>query len=74
MLTMQQNNNQVFSSALDNLALAAFSENYVIVQIIASKEILTEFNKTLTFTIASMIQHGTGNRGQDTQIFEENQK
>ena len=65
--TMQQKNNNTFASALENLALASFSDKHVNFRIIASNKTLTESNKTLTANITSWIQHGTVNRGQKTQ-------
>ena len=51
MPTIQQENNKIFSSALDNLALAAFSYKDVIAHIIVSDKTLEDSNKTLTATI-----------------------
>ena len=61
---------QDFASALDNLALADFSDKAVIAQLIAQKNV-DRVRQTLTATIEILIQHGTGNMGQATQTFQE---
>ena len=49
---------QYFASALDNLELAELSDKYEIAHLIAPKKTLTDFNKSITNTIASLLQHG----------------
>ena len=46
---------QYFSSELDNLALASFLEKDLINRLISSEKISTESKKTLLYTIASLI-------------------